>query len=171
MLSVICWMLLLEEEFLGFSVSGVNISHLLFVDDTLLFCELGRGYIQYSRALFLSFEIILGLKVNLLKSEMIPWILSNIWSLASILGCKVTSLPINYLDLPFGVAFQVKIIWNGALEKTERRLAGWKRIYLSKEGRIILIKSTPPNLPTSFLFFSLICSLASRIEKVFHAFL
>jgi hypothetical protein len=42
------------------------------------------------------------------------------------------------------------------VEKMERRLAGWKRMYLSKGVGFTLIKSTLSNLPTyfclSFLF-------------------
>jgi hypothetical protein len=30
-------------------------------------------------------------------------------------------------------------IWNGIIEKMERRLVGWKRLYQSKRGRLTLI--------------------------------
>ena len=33
----------------------------------------------------------------------------------------------------------------------DRRLAGWKRLYLAKGGGVTLIKSTLSNLPTYFL--------------------
>ena len=42
-------------------------------------------------------------------------------------------------------------VWNPIIEKVERRLAGWKRLYLSKGGKVTLIKSTLSNLPTYFL--------------------
>ena len=42
-------------------------------------------------------------------------------------------------------------IWNLVLEKMEQRLAGWKRLYLSKEGKVTFIKSTLSSLPTYFL--------------------
>jgi hypothetical protein len=45
----------------------------------------------------------------------------------------------KYLGLPLGASFKAKSIWDGIIEKIERRLAGWKRLYLSKGGRITLI--------------------------------
>lgn len=58
------------------------------------------------------------------------------------------------------------------LEKIERRLAGWKRMYLSQGERITLIESTFPNLPAYFLsFFPLPTSVAKRIERIFCSFL
>jgi hypothetical protein len=45
-------------------------------------------------------------------------------ALAAILGCKVSKLPMTYLGLPLGSRFKEKTVWNGILEKMERRFAG-----------------------------------------------
>lgn len=80
--------------------------------------------------------------------------------------------PLKYLDLPLGATFKAKTIWEEVLEKLEHRLAGWKRLYLSKGGQITLIKSTLSNLPTYFLsLFLLLANIASRIEKLQRDFL
>uniref|UniRef100_A0A2N9G8A9 Reverse transcriptase zinc-binding domain-containing protein n=1 Tax=Fagus sylvatica TaxID=28930 RepID=A0A2N9G8A9_FAGSY len=40
-----------------------------------------------------------------------------------------------YLGLSLGASFKASMVWNPILEKVERRLAGWKKLYLSKGGR------------------------------------
>lgn len=72
------------------------------------------------RALFLYSEVVLGLKVNLDKFELVAVDqVTNMDSLAGIPGCNVSYLPMKYLDLPLGATFTVKIVWDVVIEKTE----------------------------------------------------
>jgi hypothetical protein len=83
--------------------------------------------------------------------------------LASILCCGVASLPIKYLGLPLGTKYKDSNIWMSIIEKMENRLAGWKRLYLSKGGRLTLINSTFSNLPTYILsLFPIPVGVANR---------
>lgn len=67
------------------------ISHLLFADKTLIFCEANFDQIQAIRSLLLCFEAVLGLKMNLAKPEIVPvGDIINVESLASTLGCKIS---------------------------------------------------------------------------------
>ena len=98
------------------------------------------------------FEAVSSLKINLGKSELVlVGMVHNFDLLFSVLGYKQGTLPMKYLGLLLGAKFKDKTIWNPILEKIERRLVGWKRLYLSKGGRVTLIKSTLSNLPTYFL--------------------
>lgn len=98
---------------LGFSVGSrkVNISHLLFADDTFSFCGANPDRFRYLHCLFLCFEAVLGLKINLAKLELIlVGNIGNVEGLACILGCKVSSLPMKYLGLPVGARFKATSI-------------------------------------------------------------
>jgi hypothetical protein len=87
--------------------------------------------------LLLCFEAVLGLKVNLAKSVLVPVDnVDNVDWLTIILGCEVFSLPLKYLGLPLGTCYKAKPIWNEVVEKIDCRLASWKQMYLSKGGRV-----------------------------------
>ena len=128
---------------------GLHISNLLFADDTILFYDASREQLLHIRMVLIFFEAITGLRVNVGKSEIVPiGEIGNLDALARILYCKVGRLPMSYLGMPLGAHFKDASIWNHILERVEKKLAGWKRLYLSKGGRLTLLKSTLSSLPT-----------------------
>jgi hypothetical protein len=138
----------------GFSVGSsdqtrVVVSHLLFADDTLFFYGADVSQIRHIGALVVCFEAVSSLKVNLPKSALVPvGSLDDIEQFAGLLGCGISSLPLKYLGLQLGASFKLKTMWPKLEELMARWLAPWKRMYLSKGGRVTLIKSTLSNLPT-----------------------
>lgn len=76
----------------GFDVgrgSTINISHLLYADDTLIFCGADRSQVLYLNLTLLIFEAISGLHINMLKSIIYPVNeVHNLEDLAGILGCN-----------------------------------------------------------------------------------
>ena len=130
---------------------GVHISHMLFADDTILFCDVSREQLLSIRLVLSCFQVFMGLKVNVGKSEIVPiGEVNNLDALANILQCRVGSLPMKYLGMPLGSSFKTTSIWNPILEKMEKKLSGWKRLYLSGGGRLTLLKSTLSSLPMYF---------------------
>jgi len=78
----------------------------------------------------------------------------------------------KYLGLLVDASFKVKSIWDGIIEKIICCLARWKRLYLSKDGWITLIKSTLSNLLTCFLsLFPIPSGIANCTEKLQRDFL
>ena len=103
---------------------GVCVSHLLFADDMILFCNADEEQILHIWMLLLCFQAVTGLKVNALKSEMVSIReVPNVHVLAKILGCRIGSLPMTYLDMPLGLSHKFLTIWDPILENIERKLA------------------------------------------------
>ena len=50
---------------------GLKISHLLFANDTILFCDASREQLLYIRMVLIFFEAITSLRVNVGKSEIV----------------------------------------------------------------------------------------------------
>ncbi|RVW84958.1 hypothetical protein CK203_039556 [Vitis vinifera] len=137
---------------------GMHISHLLFADDTLVFCEESSDEMTYLSWLLMWFEACSGLRINLEKSEMIPvGRVLNIEGLALELGCKVGGIPSSYLGMPLGAAFNSLAMWDGVEERFRRRLVMWKRQYISKGGRLTLIRSTMSTHKPYLVRWNLVC--------------
>ena len=133
-----------------------------------MFCNADEDQILHVQMLLLCFQAVTSLRVNALKSEMVPiGQVPNVHILVEILGCRIGSLPMTYLGMPLGVSHKSPTIWNLILEKIEHKLAGWKKLYLSKGGRLTLLKSTLSSLPTYFLsLFTILTHVAKKIEKL-----
>ncbi|RVX17546.1 LINE-1 retrotransposable element ORF2 protein [Vitis vinifera] len=157
----------------GGSRTSLNISHLFFADDTIVFCEASKEQVSHLSWILFWFEAASGLRINLAKSEIIPiGEVEDSLELAAELGCRVGSLPSHYLGLPLGVPNRATSMWDGVEERIRRRLALWKRQYISKGGRITLIKSTLASLPTyQMSIFRMPKSVAKRVEKTQRDFL
>ena len=58
------------------------------------------------------------------------------------------------------------------MDKLEKKPSGWKRLYLSKGGRLTLLKSTLSSLPTYYLsLFTILVVVANRLERIQRNFL
>jgi hypothetical protein len=161
----------------GFTVGSselnrVNVSHLLFADDTLVFCGANESQIRHVGALLVSFEAVTGLKVNVSKSALVlVGSRGEVDQLASVLGCGTGVLPLKYLGLPLGASFKLQAMWADLEDLISRWLAHWKRLYLSKGARVTLLKTTLSNLPTYMFLFPIPAYVAKCIEKIQQDFL
>ena len=131
------------------------VSHLLYVNNTLLFCGVDQEQPAHLSWLLMWFEISSGLRIKLNKSEIIlVGSIAKVESLAFELDCKVGTLPSSYLGLPLGAPHNST--WFGmALRKGLGRdwLCGRDNISL-KVGGSLPIHSTLSSLPIYFVSFS-----------------
>ena len=152
---------------------GIKVSHLLFADDMLVFCEDSQEQLTFLSWLLLWFEATSGLCINLNKSEILPvGRVENVKLLTAELGCKVGSLSTTFLGLPLGALHKSVMVWDGVEERMRKRLALWKRQFISKGRRITLILSTLASMPTylmSLLRMPRVVKL--RLEKIQRGFL
>ncbi|RVW80336.1 hypothetical protein CK203_039228 [Vitis vinifera] len=113
---------------------GTVVSHLLFVDDTLISCDSNKEHLEALSWMFMWFEVISGLKINLDKSELISMEkVDNTKDLARVARCKVDSLPSTYLGLPLGASFKYAQTWD--IQEASKRLPS--------EGRRVPKKTLP----------------------------
>ncbi|KAK2656145.1 hypothetical protein Ddye_009197 [Dipteronia dyeriana] len=85
---------------------------------------------------------------------------------ATLFKCKEAKLSILYLGMPLGARPSSQPFWNSVMSRIKNRLAPWKKKYLSKWGRLVLIKSVLGCLPTYFMsVFQIPVCVAKTIEK------
>ena len=109
---------------------GLHISHLLFADDSILFCDAFEEQLLHIRMVLIFFEAITGLKVNVGKSEIVPvGEVGNLDDLACILCCKVGCLPMSYLGMP-----KDSSIWNPIIERMEKKARKLEAVIFVKKG-------------------------------------
>ncbi|KAG5596686.1 hypothetical protein H5410_037918 [Solanum commersonii] len=105
----------------------MQICHLLYADNTIIFCEAKAEQVAFIRMTLVVFEVVSGLLVNWRKSNIFPIKeVPQLQSLTRILGCKVEHFPTTYLGMPLGHNHKELEIWDGIIEKTEKKLANWK---------------------------------------------
>ncbi|XP_059291348.1 uncharacterized protein LOC132044830 [Lycium ferocissimum] len=136
----------------GFKVSSrqgdsMEITHLLYADDAIILCDADADQMKILRIILAIFEGVSGLHINWRKSLMFPVNEpQQFQQCVDILG-GVGSLPTTYLGMALGANSISLDVWNGVLEKCEKKLTRWKSQYLSLGGRQTHLMSLFPIPP------------------------
>nr|XP_016515236.1 PREDICTED: uncharacterized protein LOC107831958 [Nicotiana tabacum] len=127
--------------------SNLEITHMLYADDSLVFCDAKEEQVRHLRLILSVFEVVSGLHVNWSKSQVYTVNeVTNIQRLAGVLGCQVRNL-----WMPLGAKIRSQELWNEVLERCEKELATWKGNYLSLGGKITLVNNVIDALPTCMM--------------------
>ena len=106
--------ILVDKAALGGFLSGytitnrrgeaMQITHLLFADDTLVFSKDSKDIMAYLSWILMWFEAVSKLRINPEKSSILSiGDVETLDDLAHELGCKTGTLPSTYLGLPLGM--------------------------------------------------------------------
>ncbi|XP_016178480.1 uncharacterized protein LOC107620903 [Arachis ipaensis] len=131
----------------------IELSHLQFANDTILFCPPEEETIKNYRRILWCFELMAELSINFDKSILILINCDDQWvqRMCRVLGYKVASLPVKYLGISLGTNPRLVKTWKLIIEKVEEKLRIWKAKVLNKADKFVLIKFVLNNLPVYYL--------------------
>eukprot|EP00253_Pinus_taeda_P033856 PITA_33856 len=132
--------------------SGVNpLNHAIFADDSLLLrgasTKLGKAFDTVLK----SYCRVLGALVNESKSAIYSWNTDQqeLISISNLLGFRGHAHwdQIKYLGLPITNGSNRRSLWTDIICKIKAKIAAWGGLWLTKGGKVILIKSLLSALP------------------------
>jgi len=162
--------------FKGISVGkeSLQLTHLQFADDTLVFCEAEKAHLLKIKNVLLSFQAFSGLVVNFHKTGMLAIGKEEEWGqqAANLIECKLVQLPMTYLGIPLGASMRKRASWQCIIDKIHKKLQTWKCCCLSRAGRVVLVKSVLNSLPIYYLsLFRMPKKVAQEIIRLQRKFL
>ncbi|KAL0448030.1 UNVERIFIED_CONTAM: hypothetical protein Slati_1930900 [Sesamum latifolium] len=161
-----------EGQIQGVAVSchTPRVSHLLFADDTLVFCQATTEAFNCVYHILTKFECASGLKINLQKLAVV--FSKNVENasqiaLTSILGISVDVKHEKHLGLPTIIGRSKREVFNGIKERIWKKLNCWSSKQLSQAGCSVLIKSVLLMVPAyAISCFRLPNTLLREIESM-----
>ncbi|KAA3478183.1 reverse transcriptase [Gossypium australe] len=161
-----------EENLKGVRASrrGPQISHLLFVDDCIIFGEATERGAGLLKKILREYRECSGQKVNFDKSTV--FFSSNTGNedkmiVSQLLSVRSSNDPERYLGLPNMVGKRKKEAFQNLKDRFKQRIDNWSTRQLSQGGKEIFIKSILQAIPTfSMACFLLPKSLCSDLEKI-----
>jgi hypothetical protein len=147
----------------------VGVTHLQYVDDTMVMIEPMDTGIANLKLVLISFELMSGLKINLPKSEVVVVGTTTLEQerVARHLNCRLGKFPIKYLGLPLSNKTLRASDWDFLTTKVAKRVDPWQGTFLASAGRLELKNSCLSSIPLfSMSLFMLFDSTHAVFDKV-----
>ncbi|KAJ3685462.1 hypothetical protein LUZ61_014626 [Rhynchospora tenuis] len=142
---------------------------LQYADDTMLFSTVKGTAIHTLQLVLHIFSKVSGLKINLSKSAFVPFNLqqNTVRDIEVMLNCKPTTLPISYLGLPLTAKKPDRAAYQMLIDKIRNKLATWKSGFISRAGRVVLVKAVLSAVPIYFMsVFKLPIWVVKAIDRI-----
>ncbi|CAK8532022.1 unnamed protein product [Lathyrus sativus] len=135
--------------------NGVAHNLLQYADDTILIGNGSWSNLWSMKSILVSFELILGLKINIRNSSLFGIMTDDYFMKAAehFIGCRLDGLSFKFLSLTVGGNHRRIFFWDPVVKCLKTKLSSWKGRWLSTGGRIALINLVLFNLPVYFLSF------------------
>ena len=121
------------------------LTHILFVDDILIFCNGQRDDVETLSDILALFKRATCKQINVKKSTL-SWsnmseVETNFYKLHFSFEVKDFDLGLKYLGFQLKPKCYLKSDWSWLIAKMEKRFKQWSHRWLSHAGRVVLVKS------------------------------
>ncbi|GAA0163976.1 hypothetical protein LIER_19719 [Lithospermum erythrorhizon] len=149
---------------------GPIITHLLFVDDCVLFDQASGDESRAIKQVLMQYELASGQRVNFNKSSICfsPNINAAVREeIMQILEVEEVASHGKYLGLPTVVGRSKIEVFASITDRVRKKLQGWQAKSLSKAGKKVLLKSAVQAIPNyAMQWFKLPLNLCHEIESM-----
>lgn len=163
-------------KLLGLQVAqrSPHVNHLLFADDTMLFCKTNERNFRALGEILRRYELSSGQCINQNKSTITfssktPEVIKD--RVKTTLGITLEGGMGKYLGLPESFGRCKKDVFTGMVDKIRQRAQSWTTRFLSGAGKHVMLQSVLTALPTfSMSSFKIPISLCKRIQSIMTRF-